>query len=75
MTLISDVEAALPDEYMRATDIQEKMGMRAPGLKILKDCLNELSSLGIADRLEGKFITGFTTYFYRRARLPQQRAA
>ena len=71
MTLLSDVEAALPDEWEWLYQTQDRL--KHLGRGAVRRALEELYNLGRADRIHGFFIK--KTYLYRRARLPQQRAA
>ena len=72
MTILSDVEAALPDEFSDARSIWRRMGSWSP-LQV-SEALNRLCHGGCAERTKQPVPQGFV-YLYRRARLPQQRAA
>ena len=75
MTLLSDVEAALPEEFIRVDALCKKMGLWEP--KRVEQCLNQLCALKKAEQKQIGFIphTNAFIYLYRRARLPQQRVA
>ena len=66
MTVLSDVEAALPDEFTFWPDIRLRSCKNMPS-DLFKETLDQLLDDEKAER------QNFT--FYRRARLPQQRAA
>ena len=75
MTLLSEVEAALPDEFMTHRAIWQGMGVWAPNS--VRNTLNKLVNLGKAERIKHILPESFIgfVYLYRRARLPMQRAA
>ena len=77
MTLISDVEAALPDEFMTVASIWfniQSTNSNLDLLHVVRGALDELVNLNKAEYTPDPL--GFNcARLYRRARLPQQRAA
>ena len=74
MTLLSDVEAALPDEFMTVASIWFNVPSANGNLDLIhavRGALDELVNLNKAEYTPAPL--GFR--LYRRARLPQQRAA
>ena len=71
MTLLSDVEAALPEEWTWRWCIWEKT-RQWPKVEVTR-ALNELCDLGRAEKTPASKFG--KACLYRRARLPQQRAA
>ena len=67
MTILSDVEAALPEEFMHPSEIRSLAGLWS--YESVRRALVQLHRVGKAERV----LLGH--YLYRRARLPQQRAA
>lgn len=74
MTLLSDVEAALPEEFIRVDTLCKKMSLWEP--VAVEKCLTRLCVLKKAERKRIGFIPHIDAfiYLYRRSR-PQQRAA
>ena len=75
MTLLSDVEAALPDEFTGVMGIWVKIKRRSNPRDVAAflDLLVKLGKAEFAQRVSPKAFAGDP--LYRRARLPQQRAA
>lgn len=77
MTLLSDVEAALPDEFMTVASIWFNVPSANGNLDLIhavRGALDELVNLNKAEYTPNPL--GFDcARLYRRARLPQQRAA
>ena len=72
MTLLSDVEAALPDEFMTVASIWFNIPNTTSD--DVRGALNELVRLNKAERIWSPKHS-LRHHLYRRARLPQQRAA
>ena len=72
MTVLSDVEAALPEEFMTPRDIRSLAGLWSA--ESVRRALVQLFLVGKAERTK-RVENGFSYHLYRRARLPQQRAA
>ncbi len=75
MTVLSDTEIALPDEFVSPREIHKRLGRWA--VVSVRHALAILHAQGRAEREErwpvsAKFARQF---FYRRARLPQRGAA
>ena len=77
MTLLSDVEAALPEEFMTVASIWfniQSTNSNLDLLHVVRGALDELVNLNKAEYTPDPL--GFDcARLYRRARLPQQRAA
>ena len=77
MTLLSDVEAALPEEFMTVASIWfniQSTNSNLDLLHVVRGALDELVNLNKAEYTPDPL--GFNcARLYRRARLPQQRAA
>ena len=86
MTLLSDVEASLPDEFMHPSEIRDRLERhrsaetsqiryyRALPVESVRRALAQLHKVGKAERAP-RSMSMLSCYRYRRARLPQQRAA
>ena len=75
MTVLSDVETALPDEFIRVDALCKKMGLWEP--EKVERCLNQLCALKKAEQKRIGFIPHIDAfiYLYRRARNTHREAA